>query len=96
MNTQSYFYNCSSEYINSIHADLYDQIIRTISQLPKRQTQSEINSDLFWYLASDGWSYDSVPTGAKDNQPVDLSKNYSVLLLILQFLYLRNSKGYLL
>jgi hypothetical protein len=48
MNPQSYFYNCSPEYINSIDNNLYDQIITAIKQLPKRQTQSEINQDLFW------------------------------------------------
>ena len=78
MNPQSYFYNCSPEYNNSIDAHLYDQIITTIEQLPKRQTQSEINSDLFWYLTSDGWFYDSVPTGAKDNRPDGLRNNPSL------------------
>jgi hypothetical protein len=78
MNQQSYFYNCSPEYINSIDANLYDQIIHTISRLPKRQTQSEINSDLFWYLISDGWFYDSVPTGAKDSRPDGLRTNISL------------------
>ena len=78
MTPQSYFYNCSPEYINSIDAHLHDQIITTIEQLPKRQTQSEINSDLFWYLTSDGWSYDSVPTGAKDNKPDGLNKDISL------------------
>ena len=78
MNSQSYFYNCSPEYINSIDAHLYDQIIKTIEKLPKRQTQSEINSDLFCHLTSDGWSYDSVPTGVKDNQPVVLNMDISL------------------
>ena len=74
MNPQSYFYNCSPEYINSIDPDLYDQIIQTITRLPKRQTQSEINSDLFWYLTSDGWFYDSVPTGTDGRQPDGLKQ----------------------
>ena len=78
MNPISYFYNCSPEYIISIDANLYDQIITTIEQLPKRQTQSKINSDLFWYLTPDRWFYDSVPVGAKDNQPDGLRKNISL------------------
>jgi len=78
MNQQSYFYNCSPEYINSIDANLYDQIITTIKQLPKRQTQSEINSDLFWHFTSDRWSYDSVPIGAKDNCPDELRNNITL------------------
>ena len=78
MNSQSYFYNCSPEYIESIDSDLQNQINTVISRLPKRQTQSEINSDLFWYLTSDGWFYDSVPTGAKDNRPDGLRTNISL------------------
>jgi len=78
MNTQSYFYNCSPEYINSIDPHLYGQILTIVEILPKRQTQSEINSDLFWYLTSDGWSYDSVPTGVKDNKPAVLPENISL------------------
>jgi hypothetical protein len=78
MNLQSYYYNCSPKYINSIDAHLYNQIITTIEQLPKRQTQSEINSDLFWYLTSDGWFYDSVPTGTDGRQPDGLSNDLSL------------------
>jgi hypothetical protein len=78
MNLQSYFYNCSPEYFKSIDPDLQNQIITVISQMPKRQTQSEINSDLFWHLTSDAWSYDSVPTGAKDCRPDFLNKDISL------------------
>jgi len=78
MNSQSYFYNCSPEYIESIDSDLQNQINTVISRLPKRQTQSEINSDLFWYLTSDGWFYDSVPTGAKENRPDGFRNNISL------------------
>lgn len=78
MNSQSYFYSCSPEYINSIDTHLYDKIVTTIEQLPKRQTQSEINSDLFWHLTADGWSYDSVPVTARDNQPAALKENISL------------------
>lgn len=40
-----------------------------MSTLPKRNTQSEINSDLFWLLTSYGWNYDTVPTGAGAETP---------------------------
>ena len=66
MNPQSYFYNCSPEYINSIDTDLHNQIITVINRLPKRLTQSEINSDLFWLLTSHGWNYDTVLKGTGD------------------------------
>ena len=66
---QNYYYNCSPEYIYSIDNGLYDQIVAVISTLPKRSKQSEINSDLFWLLASYGWNYDTVPTGAGAETP---------------------------
>ena len=59
-----YYYNCSPEYVQSLEPGLDDQIISVISRLPKRKTQSEINADLFWLFASEGWSYDTIPTGA--------------------------------
>jgi len=61
MKAESYYYNCSPEYINSISSGLHNQIIETVEVMPKRQTRSEINFDLFWLLTSVGWSYDSVP-----------------------------------
>ena len=64
MKLKFYYYNCSPEYIQSIDPNLYDQIISVVGRVPKRQTQSEINSDLFWLFTSEGWMYDTVPTGA--------------------------------
>ena len=61
MKAVSYYYNCSPSYIDSISADLHTQIIETVEIMPKRSTQSEINFDMFWLLASIGWSYDSIP-----------------------------------
>jgi len=78
MNPQFYFYNCSPEYIDSIDPALHDQAIKVISLLPKRQTQSEINSDLFWHLTLNGWFYDTVPTGSKDSQPDGLGAELSL------------------
>ena len=69
MSFKSYFYNCSPDYIHSIDPGLQDQIILIIETLPKRQTQSEINSDLFWLLTSHGWNYDTVSQGAGDSPP---------------------------
>jgi hypothetical protein len=69
MDLQSYFYNCSPEYVASIDPFLQNQIISIIHQLPKRQTQSEINCDLFWMLASHCWSYDTVQNGTAEDPP---------------------------
>ena len=78
MNPQSYYYNCSPEYINSIDTNLYNQIISIINQLPKRKTQSEINSDLFWLLTNQGWNYDTVPQGTGDIPPTELNVSVSL------------------
>ena len=75
MNPESYFYNCSPEYIQFIDQDLYNQVLDSIKQLPKRQTQSEINADLFWLLVSLGWFYDTIPPMAKGEPPVSLNIN---------------------
>lgn len=64
MKLRFYYYNCSPEYVQSIDSGLYDQIISVIGRVPKRQTQSEINADLFWLFTSEGWMYDAVPTAA--------------------------------
>ena len=66
---QNYYYNCSPEFIYSVNNGLYDQIVAVISTLPKRNKQSEINSDLFWLLASYEWNYDTVPAGAGAETP---------------------------
>lgn len=68
MKAESYYYNCSPSYINSISSDLQSQIDETIEILPKRDTQSEIKFDLFWLLTSMGWSYDTTPSGIP-NEP---------------------------
>ncbi len=72
MKYQSYFYNCSPEYIDSIDSDLFSQVSSIIGQLPKRQTQSEINADLFWFLTFEKWFYDTVPTAAKTITPKEI------------------------
>ena len=82
MSPKSYYYNCSPEYIQTIDLGLYDQIITAVSRVPKRQTQSEINADLFWLFTSEGWMYDTVPVGAATSssvvrdgtQPIDAIK----------------------
>ncbi len=64
MKLKFYYYNCSPEYIQSIDPSLYDQIISVVGRVPKRQTQSEINADLFWLFTAEGWMYNTVPSGA--------------------------------
>ena len=64
MKLKFYYYSCSPEYVQSIDPSLYDQIISVVGRIQKRQTQTEINGDLFWLFTSEGWMYDTVPTGA--------------------------------
>lgn len=63
MNLESYYYNCSPEYIESIDSELHAEIVAIIGLLPKRLKQSEINTDLFWLLTNKNWYYDTVPHG---------------------------------
>lgn len=63
MKAESYYYNCSPGYIDSIAPDLRAQITETIEVLPKRSSPSEIDFDLFWLLTSIGWSYAKAPSG---------------------------------
>ena len=46
--------------------------------MPKRQTQSEINSDLFWLLTSHGWNYDTVLQGTGKIPPTELNVDASL------------------
>lgn len=71
MNYETYFYNCSKDYIHSIDSNLYEQIIDTVSALPKRAKQTGVNNDLFWLLTSKGWSYDTL-AGVTDLSPEEL------------------------
>ena len=69
---QSYYYNCSPEYIDSIRSNLVNDISEIINKLPKRKTQSEINRDLFWLFNWKRWCYDSKPAGIGERPPDDL------------------------
>lgn len=71
MKTDHYYYNCSKEYIDSVDPDLYKQLVQVISKLPKRQTQAEINQDLFWLLTEKGWAFDTTG-GISNTAPSEL------------------------
>jgi hypothetical protein len=71
MRNDNYFYNCSKEYIDSIHTGLYTEISDVISSLPKRQNQAAINNDLFWLFTEKGWAFDTLG-GTSEKPPEDL------------------------
>jgi hypothetical protein len=73
MNCETYFSNCSKQYLDSIHASLHGEIQEVISNLPKRPSQAQINQDLFWLLTSKGWSYDTLPTEIGEIPPPELA-----------------------
>ncbi len=78
MKFENYYYNCSPDYVNSIDKNLFSQISNLINQLPKRQTQSEINADLFYMLTSNAWYYDTVPSTVNTNPPPDFDIDFSL------------------
>lgn len=57
---ESYFYNCSKEYIKTLSSELFTEITDSVAKLPKRSTQKEINDDLVWLLSARGWSFDTI------------------------------------
>ena len=62
----------------SIDPSLHDEIITAITRLQKRETQAELNRDLFWLLCSLGWSFDTRPPKVAENPPYDLGINTSL------------------
>ncbi len=72
VNHKSYYYNCSPEYIKSIHPDLPTEVRSIIRMLPKRETRSQINEDLFWLFTHKGWCYDTIPAKTNPECPFEL------------------------
>lgn len=60
MKFENYFYNFSEEYLDSISQNLYKEVMSVVSKLPKRDTQSQINNDLFWLFTDKGWTFDTL------------------------------------
>ena len=69
----SYYHNCSEEYARSISPELPADIAWVASTLPRRETQAEMNRDLWWLFTSRGWCYDSKPAGITAAPPRELS-----------------------
>lgn len=58
-----FFYNCSREYVESVDGGLLAEISRELAGLPKCDTQSDLNKEIFKRLVMRGWAYDSLPAG---------------------------------
>lgn len=73
--TEHYFYNCSKEYIDKIDQTLYNQVISAIQDMPKQETQSDINRYIFAQLTTKSWSYDSLPSGSTKPSITNIRSN---------------------
>jgi len=73
MELTHFFYGCSKEYVDSISQTVFAEITDIMKDLPRRQTQREINNDLFWPLTDKGWAYDTL-SGASAVPPAELRK----------------------
>lgn len=78
MSIQSYHYNCSHDDIASIHPGLSGEVEAIIRMLPKRESRSKINEDLFWLFTHKGWCYDTIPAGAAPECPFELDMMDSI------------------
>jgi hypothetical protein len=72
LNHKSHYYNCSEAYIKAIDAQLHDEVCAIIRMLLKRETQAEINADLFWLFSTKDWCYDTVPPTTAPECPFNL------------------------
>jgi len=57
--------------MDSISPALFSEITNIVKNLPKRQTQSELNNDFYWLLTEKGWSYDTL-SGITSMSPKEL------------------------
>ena len=81
MNLKSYYYNCSPDYISSIDPDLHEEVEAIIRMLLKRDTQAEINADLFWLFSTKDWCYDTVPAKTKPECPFEIDLMESIEII---------------
>lgn len=81
MNHSPYYYNCSPDYIASIDPDLHGEVETIIRMLPKRETPSKINEDLFWLFTQKEWCYDTMPANAAPECPfpIDFMESIEVI-----------------
>lgn len=72
MNVRSHYYKCSPDYIAAIDPNLHSEVGSIIRMLLKRETQAEINADLFWLFSTKDWCYDIIPANTAPECPFDL------------------------
>jgi hypothetical protein len=72
MNIQSYLYNCPWEYIDSIDSTFSVQIKDFVKKLPETQDVEILTANVFWMLASSGWSFSELPESISNDPPSGL------------------------
>jgi hypothetical protein len=78
MNIQSYFYNCSWEYIDSIEPTFSSQIKDLFKKMPEAQDDKVLITNVFWMLASNGWSFSELPVTISNDPPSGLKVNFKL------------------
>lgn len=73
MKYEQYFYQCSPHYLDTIDVSLRQEVLGTVENLPKRDTQRQVNQDFVWLLGSQGWAFDTLPAAFPDLPPQDLT-----------------------
>jgi len=76
MNIQSYLYNCPREYIDSIDPTFSIQIKDLVKKLPEAQDDKALIANVFWMLASNGWSFSELPESISNDPPSGLKVNF--------------------
>jgi hypothetical protein len=78
MNIQSYLYNCPREYIDSIDPTFSIQIKDLVKKLPEAQDDKALIANVFWMLASNGWSFSELPESISNDPPSGLKVNFKL------------------
>lgn len=82
MEIKSHYYKCSPEYLNSISPNLEKDINHILNKMPERKDSKSLLNDLFWLLASNGWSFSETPAELKNTPPENLRLSLSVETII--------------
>jgi len=78
MDIQSYFYNCSLEYIDSIDPTLSVEIKDLFKKLAVVQDNKVLMANVFWMLASNGWSFSELLESISNDPPSSLTVNFKL------------------
>jgi hypothetical protein len=81
VNVKSHYYNCSQGDIASIAPGLGGEVEAIIRMLPRRESRSKINEDLFWLFTHKGWCYDTIPANAAPECPFELDIMESIAII---------------